>query len=121
MRVVRRALLVVAVGLVLVAGWLFAARNDLSVAIDLLILQVPEVRLWAVLVGSFVLGAAAAGFAALYEVSRLGLLARRYRKTVVRLESEIHQLRNLPLAAEDGSPPPAPAALPQVGAGARDG
>ena len=40
-----------------------------------------------------------------YQVARKSLVARRYRKTVAGLESEIHQLRNLPLASSEAEPP----------------
>lgn len=120
MRVVRRLLWVGLAALVLVVGWRFASQNGTAVSIDLVLLRVAETPLWAGLVSAFALGAACAGLAALYEVTRLGLLARRYRKAVVRLESEIHQLRNLPLSTEDSEPPAR--AVPEVaGAAAGDG
>ena len=40
-----------------------------------------------------------------YKVIKKNLVARRYRKEVKGLESEIHQLRNLPLAAPDSALP----------------
>ena len=106
MRVARRVLGVVAVGAVLVAGWHFAARNGAAVQVDLLGLQLPETPLWLGLLAAFAVGAAASGVVCLYEIAKLGLLARRYRKSVARLESEIHQLRNLPLAVEAGDSAP---------------
>ena len=42
-----------------------------------------------------------------YQMAKLGLVARRYRKAVRGLESEVHQLRNLPLADDEGSASPA--------------
>jgi hypothetical protein len=47
---------------------------------------------------------APAGVALVYQVLTKDLVARRYRKTVRSLESEIHQLRNLPLAGTDSAP-----------------
>jgi putative membrane protein len=106
MRVVRRLLWVALAALVLVVGWLFASHNGTPVAIDLIAMQMGEAPLWLGLVAAFGVGAVCAGLGAVYEVTRLGLLARRYRKAVVRLESEIHQLRNLPLAIEEGENQP---------------
>ena len=54
---------------------------------------------------SFGLGAAAATLLLLYRMAKQGLVTRRYRKTVRGLESEIHQLRNLPLAGGEGAGP----------------
>lgn len=120
MRVARRLLWAGLVALVLVAGWRFASQNETVVSIDLVVLRVGEAPLWAGLLSAFALGALCAGLGALYEVTRLGLLARRYRKAVVRLESEIHQLRNLPLTADEGEAP-APAPVGRARAGAGDG
>ena len=46
------------------------------------------------------LGAASVGILAVYRLVRLGMLARRYRKLAAKLEVEVHELRNLPLAPE---------------------
>jgi len=88
--------------LVLFGGtlWLavqFPKANAELVRVDLLAFQAPEVELWLVLLVSFSVGALLAALLLVYEVAKLGLLTRRYRKTVVGLESEIHELRNLPL------------------------
>lgn len=105
MRVVRRLLWVALAVLVLVAGWRFASQNASPVRIDLMVVRIGETPLWVGLLCAFAAGAVCAGLAALYEVTRLALLARRYRKAMLRLESEIHQLRNLPLSADEGEPP----------------
>lgn len=102
MRVVRRMLWVSLVVALLLLGWRFASHNAVAVSINLVVAQLPETPLWIGLVAAFGVGAAVAGLAALYEITKLSLLARRYRKTVVRLESEIHELRNLPLSADGG-------------------
>jgi uncharacterized integral membrane protein len=100
MRVARRLLgLGLFVG-ALVVGWRFAGRNAAVVTVDYLLGQATEVPLWAALVGAFGLGAIGAGAVGAYQVARVQLMARRYRKKVRGLESEIHQLRNLPLADE---------------------
>jgi len=100
--ILRRLTLVALLLGLLVAGWSFAARNaDPRIQVDFWWVSTPEAPLWGVLVAAFVLGAALAAAVCLFEVVRYGLVARRYRRTVARLEGEIHQLRNLPLADED--------------------
>ncbi len=91
----------------------FVQQNADPVAVDLLLAETRPASLWLVLLTSFGIGAAIAGGVCLFEVARYSLVARRYRKTVARLESEIHQLRNLPLADEalpTVAPPGGPAA-----------
>ena len=101
MTMVRRILaLAVFVGL-LVAGWRFAAVNEASVSIDYLFGRFDDVPLWRVLVASTVLGGVAVGLLAALELGRAGFVARRYRKAIAALESEVHHLRNLPLAVEN--------------------
>ena len=56
---------------------------------------------WAVIVCSFAAGAGLVGLYTAYRGVRAGLVARRYRVAVQELEAEVHQLRNLPLAAEE--------------------
>jgi uncharacterized integral membrane protein len=100
MRAIRRVLVVaVFVGL-LVAGWRFAAQHPQPVQIDYLVGRSGDLALWTVLLGAFAAGAALAGALAAWQLARLGMLARRYRKAVARLELELHELRNLPLAPE---------------------
>jgi hypothetical protein len=93
----------------------FAADNSGAVTIGVPLLGDVEVRLWAALLAAFAGGAVLAGLAMAYRVARLGLLARRYRKIIRGLESEVHQLRNLPLTDEEparGDPAPQPEADP---------
>jgi uncharacterized integral membrane protein len=110
MRIARRILALVLLGLALVGGWRFASANADLIEIDLLLTQIPDAPLWLGLVVAFGVGAVLTGLLALYEILKLGLLARRYRKTVVRLEAEIHQLRNLPLSVEGAAETPIAAA-----------
>ncbi len=100
MHILRALILVAILGGLVAAGVLFVRSNEAPVSVDLLLTQVPDTSLWLVLLVTFAAGAALAGLVGLFEVTRYGLVARRYRKTVARLESEIHQLRNLPLADE---------------------
>lgn len=84
----------------LVLGWRFAAANAESVAVDYLLGETPAVRMWVALLAAFALGAAASGAFLLYKMAKLGLVNRRQRRIVMRLEAEIHELRNLPLSSE---------------------
>ena len=96
----RRALaLAFLVGL-LVAGWSFAAANGGPVTVSYVLGTFQNVPLWRALIGSFALGAVGATVVCLYQVARLGLVARRLRKALGRLEAELHELRTLPLAGE---------------------
>jgi uncharacterized integral membrane protein len=100
MRVVRRLLIVALFVAALVVGWRFARENSAAVTVDYLVGELAEVSLWAALVGAFAAGAAVVGAVGLYQVAKLRLVTRRYRKTVRALEAEVHQLRSLPLASE---------------------
>ena len=100
MRVVRRLLIVALFVAALVLGWWFARANAAAVTVDYLVGQLGDVSLWAALLGAFAAGAAVAGGIGLYQVAKLQLVRRRYRKTVRSLEAEVHQLRNLPLAVD---------------------
>jgi uncharacterized integral membrane protein len=100
MRVVRRLLVVALFVAALVLGWWFARANSAAVTVDYLVGRLGDVSLWAALLGAFAAGAAVAGGIGLYQVAKLQLVRRRYRKTVRSLEAEVHQLRNLPLAVD---------------------
>jgi uncharacterized integral membrane protein len=98
----------VMIGLVWV-GVLFSRANSTPVDIDLLLRQVPAVPVWLGLVVSVAVGAALAFLLSGFELVKRGLIARRYRKRIDSLESEVHQLRTLPLsdtAGGDVRPPP---------------
>lgn len=103
MRVLRRILmLAVFVGL-MVACWKFAALNGQSVSVNYLFGELGDVAVWMVILGAFLAGGVVVGAFCLLEMARLGWVARRYRKQAAGLESELHQLRNLPLAADGPS------------------
>ena len=103
MRTVRRLLvLALFVGLFAVA-WRFASANATQIGIDLLLFRSPEVPIWVALLSAFGIGALAAGVYLVYELIKKNLVARRYRKAIKGLESEVHQLRNLPLAGTDSA------------------
>ena len=107
MRALRRALAIaVFVGL-LVAGWRFAADHPHPVRIHYLVGETGELALWAALLGAFVAGGVIVGVLAAFQLARLSMLARRWRKSTARLEGEVHELRSLPLAPagpEEGDP-----------------
>lgn len=100
MQILRRVLMLALFVGVLVVGWQFAGRNGQPIVVDLIVTASPELALWQVIGLAVALGVVLAGLFGLFEITRLGLIARRYRKTVAKLESEIHQLRNLPLDAD---------------------
>jgi uncharacterized integral membrane protein len=102
-RVVRRVLVLAVFVALLIACWRFAALNGQSVSVNYLFGELAEVAVWMVILGAFVAGGVVVGVICLLEMARLGLVARRYRKQAAGLESELHQLRNLPLAAEGPS------------------
>lgn len=82
-----------------IVGWMFYAANTAVVTIDLLGMAVMEVMVWKLALSCFALGAGVvmlmAGFLGLRGLE----LRRRYRKTIRKLESELHQLRSLPLTS----------------------
>jgi hypothetical protein len=102
---IRRILMIGAGAALLVAGWVFAAGNGEPVYVNYIFGRTAEkIALWKALVAAFALGAALIGAFALYSGLRHGLVVRRYRRMLGGLESEIHQLRNLPLAPNPESP-----------------
>ena len=107
MRILRRLLLLAIFVGVLVLGWSFASRNATPVTVHYVVGELPDVPLWAVMLGAFGTGAVVATLFSVFEVAKQGLVARRYRKTAEGLELEIHQMRNLPLVASDEEAAPA--------------
>ena len=103
MRLVRRALGAGVFFGLLVVGWRFAAQNGDPVIVNYLLGEVGA-SLWAVLLVCFAAGVAAAALVGGYQLAKIGMVARRYRKTVHGLEAEVHQLRNLPLSAQEPAP-----------------
>lgn len=99
MRTFRRLLALAAFVAALVLGWRFADANLQTVSVHYLVGAIDGVPLWLALVAAFGVGFALAGLGGLYQMARLSLTARRWRKVAQGLEAELHQLRNLPLAA----------------------
>jgi len=115
MRLARRLLVLAVFVAAFYLAWRFAMDNSRAVTIEVPLLEDVEVLLWVALLAAFALGAILAGLAAAYQVARLGLLARRYRKIIRGLESEVHQLRNLPLADAQEEPTTEPDSAPAPG------
>jgi uncharacterized integral membrane protein len=83
----------------LVWGWNFAGSNGQVVGVDYFFGSSAEMPLWKVLLGAGVLGGVGVLLPISLGMARTKLEARRYRKEISRLESEVQQLRNLPFAA----------------------
>ncbi len=112
MTLTRRLLaIVVFVGL-LFAGWQFAASNSTPVVVHHAAGEFAAFALWAVLLVAFGFGVVLTALVAVVRGARIRLVSRRYRKLVECLQSEVHQLRSLPLSEQQqtpdsGSVPPA--------------
>jgi hypothetical protein len=102
MRWLRRWLGVALIAVVLIGGWSLKSGNDESVAVDFLFGEI-HLELWEALLSAFGAGFALAGAGWLWSGLRSRMMEHRYRKEVGGLEAEIHQLRNLPLAAGGAS------------------
>lgn len=101
MRIVRRLFLTALLVGAFYLAFQFITSNSQTVPVHYVFGTLPEVPLWSVILASFGTGAVLAGLLSLYELAKQGFVARRYRKTAEGLESEIHQMRNLPLVTED--------------------
>lgn len=88
----------------------FVMENADPVRLDLPFAAERSVPLWLALAAAFFAGGLAASAGLLFQLARKALAARRLEKRVAGLESEIHQLRNLPLAANDPLLAPEPSA-----------
>ncbi len=106
MKILRRLLLLALfVGLFWVV-WEFRFRNQDTMTVDLIVWETPILATWALLLITFSIGAALAASILSLRLMRSSMIARRYRKAAVGLESEIHQLRNLPLSGEESAQGP---------------
>lgn len=100
MTLLRRLITIALFVALLVGGWMFRAANEASIELNYVVGSVPGLPLWLALGGAFALGALSVALPLLYRLARSGMLARRYRRAMTRLESEVHELRTLPLAAD---------------------
>jgi uncharacterized integral membrane protein len=119
MRWARRIALIALLVALPVGVHLFVSRNSHSVPIDYLGGRWEEVEVWLILLSTFGAGFALAAFLAMLRGARLRLERRRYRRAARDLESEVHQLRNLPLSDAGGLPLPDEASADPVDAGPR--
>lgn len=84
-----------------VYGWFFAANNSDPVQVDYLFGSLAPLALWKVLGAACLAGSFIVAFVMGFGWGRARLESRRYRKAMRDLEAEVHQLRNLPLSADD--------------------
>ena len=112
--------MVVGAGL-LYLGWRLATANAAPVDVDFFFGRLHDLPLWRALGTSFGLGAVLVGLFTAYQMARGGLVSRRYRKQLERLEAEVHQLRNLPLAPEPEERQPEDDAFAAIGGAVAEG
>jgi len=111
MVLVRRLLLALVFAGVACLAYVFPTSNSEPVALGFewfdQTWRLPAVPVWVVVSVAYLLGVGTATAALTWKILKQGLAGRRYRKAVAGLESEIHQLRNLPLEGSDavGSDP----------------
>ena len=84
----------------LIVGWSLGGANETTIDIDRLWVRIAEVKVWELTLAAFSSGAGLVLLVAGFLGTRGWLLRRRYRATIRRLESELHQMRSLPLASE---------------------
>lgn len=101
MRTARWVLVVAVFAGLWLAAWRFATDNSELVTIQYVFGEFEGVSLWLALLCAFLAGAVVVGLLGMVGAAKLRLEARRYRKAVRSLEAEVHQLRNLPLTAEE--------------------
>jgi hypothetical protein len=114
-----RVLLVGVGGASLYIGWSLVQANSALVSVSYVIGEFPEAPQWLVLAICFGSGASLLALAWIYQGIKASLTRRSYRRKVAELESELHQLRNLPLRSEAetaGARKGASDELPQPGA-----
>lgn len=107
MTLVRRIAFVCLLAGLLWAGWGFAHGNQDPVRIDLLFARTGSFALWQALAAAAFLGVLVTTLVLGFSLLRARLEARRFRKAMLGLETEVHQLRNLPLSSETKRPTPA--------------
>jgi hypothetical protein len=100
----RAAIAAVFIGL-LISGWWFAGQHAEPVTLRDPFRAHEGIALWKALLGAFASGFALAAALAAWQLAKLSLAARRYRRALRGAEAEVHQLRNLPLADEEEAAP----------------
>lgn len=101
MALLRKLILVLVFAALMGFAISFTQGNESSVSVELFGVPSPQLPLWAVLGVTYTLGVISAGALLTWSLMRRSLEVRRHRKTVAGLESEVHQLRNLPLEGAD--------------------
>lgn len=116
MRTARRllALALVVGGAVVV--YRFVQANETEVPVHLVAVELGPVPVSLALAVAFAAGLVLGAGGLLYSAARNALTARRYRKALEALERELHELRSLPLADEEGG---AGGSRPPAGGGRR--
>jgi uncharacterized membrane protein YciS (DUF1049 family) len=82
----------------LLVTWKFRAGNAGAIDVDLVWARLPNVEVWWALSVAVGFGIAIGAFFVGFAWLRQRILNRRYRRAIAKLESEIHQLRSLPLS-----------------------
>jgi uncharacterized integral membrane protein len=100
MRLARRLITVVVFVALLVGGWKFANSNASPVSVRYPGGEFAARALWFVMLVAFGSGFGLAAIIAAVRGARIRLVSRRYRKLVDSLQSEVHQLRSLPLSEQ---------------------
>jgi uncharacterized membrane protein YciS (DUF1049 family) len=98
MKVFQTILVVAATLGLLWIGWSFRSGNAGAVDVDLVWVRLPSVEIWWALSVAGGVGVGLGAFVVGFAWLRQRILNRRYRSTIARLESELHQLRSLPLS-----------------------
>ena len=91
----------VLIGLFVGALWLiltFRENNSVPIDLDLIWIRIPNLEVWSLILGSIGLGASLSLTVVGFAWMRGRLLNSRYRRAIKRLESELHEMRSLPLA-----------------------
>jgi len=79
-------------------GWTFRASNSALIDLELIWVRVPDVEIWRIILLALLLGAVLSALLFGFAWLRQRLLSGRYRRVIKRLESELHEMRSLPLA-----------------------
>jgi uncharacterized membrane protein YciS (DUF1049 family) len=104
MQTLRRALTAAGSIALALAIVLFSTQETNRQAVDVhYLFGTTQVALWQLLGGAFLAGCLAAWLLTVLPWTRAKLSARRHRKRAERLESELHQLRNLPLSRDENA------------------
>ena len=99
------------------SAWSFRSGNDGVVDLDLVWIRLHNVEVWWALLMAVAAGASLGALTVGFAWLRQRILNRRHRKTIERLESEVHRLRSLPLGANRGDAFDEPAAGASLGRG----